>query len=46
MKKKILLLAIVLVILLGEGVTGFEFLHKVDTVRDGIIKLSDVAIGY
>lgn len=44
LKKKILLFIFVLVILLGEGVIGFAFLNNVNTVRDSIIKLSDVII--
>lgn len=44
LKKKILLLVIVLVMLLGEGVISFAFLNNVNTVRDSIIKLSDVII--
>lgn len=46
MKKQILMLIIVLVILLCEGAVCFALLNNIDTVRDNIIKLSDVVINH
>ena len=46
MKKQILMLIIVLVVLLCEGVICFALLNNIDTVRDNIIKLSDVVINH
>ena len=46
MKKQILMIIIVLVILLYEGAICFALLDNIDTVRDNIIKLSDVVISH
>ena len=46
LKKQILMLIIVLVVLLCEGAICFALLNNIDTVRDNIIKLSDVVINH
>lgn len=46
LKKQILMLIIVLVVLLCEGAVCFALLNNIDTVRDNIIKISDVVIDH